>query len=117
MYLTFRTHPPHVATLVLKIVFTTPYELSFVFWVMTPCSLVGDNQRFRVLPQYSEKLEAVCSSETMVTIYQTTRCHNPETRNSAMNLHRREHFRSRHEAGTHSVRNTFIVQCNLDNPN
>jgi hypothetical protein len=70
-----------------------------------------------ILPQSSEKLRTMCSSEKLVTIYQTTRCHNPETRKSPMNVHRREHFRSRHEAGMHSVYNTSTVQCSLDNPN
>jgi hypothetical protein len=39
-----------------------------IFWDMTPCSLII----------FTLKMEASCSSEAFVTIYQTTRGHIPE---------------------------------------
>jgi hypothetical protein len=46
-----------------------------VFWVVTPCVLVGGYQR---LALFALKKEAMRSSETLVTPYKTSRRHNPE---------------------------------------
>jgi hypothetical protein len=48
-----------------------------VFWVVTPCGLT---------------MEAVCSSETLVPTYKSTRHHNPQDHHG--NLHRRENLKS-----------------------
>jgi hypothetical protein len=51
------------------------------FWVMTPCGLVDRYQPSRrnmLPPSLTLKREAVCSSETLVPIYKSTRRHNPE---------------------------------------
>jgi hypothetical protein len=45
-----------------------------VFWVVAPCSLVEVYQRFRI----ALMMEAVMTSETMVSFYQTTWRYNPE---------------------------------------
>jgi hypothetical protein len=50
-----------------------------VFWIVTPCCLVGGYKR---------------SSETLVTIYKSTLSHKPEDHNQ--HLHRRENFTSRY---------------------
>jgi hypothetical protein len=53
-----------------------------VFWVVTPCSVVVEYQRFRdtccVYLHFTLKMEAALSSETMVSYYNTTWRHNPE---------------------------------------
>lgn len=50
-----------------------------MLWKMAPCTLV--------LPQnYTLKMEALRFSETMVTNYQATRCHNPQDYNMNRNL-------------------------------
>jgi len=46
-----------------------------VFWDMTPCSLVGAYQLFRVHFNYPEDGGSI-SPETFETIYQCTCCHN-----------------------------------------
>jgi hypothetical protein len=43
-----------------------------VFCVVTHCNPVGCYQRSTM------KMEAIASSETLVTTHKTTRCHNPE---------------------------------------
>jgi hypothetical protein len=61
---------------------------SVVFWVVTPCSLIRDTNfgeehtafKFRAASK-TLKMEAVCSSETLVSSCQTIRCHNPEDNN------------------------------------
>jgi hypothetical protein len=50
--------------------------------------------RRNTMPQSSAlKMEAVCSSETLVPTYKSTRRHNPENHNQQ--LHRRENLRIR----------------------
>jgi hypothetical protein len=66
-----------------------------VTWVMAPYSLVGRQEHFagthcilcKSCSQITStlKMEAVCSSETLVPIYQTSWCHNSDDHN--MNLH------------------------------
>jgi hypothetical protein len=53
-----------------------------LFWVVTPCKLV----RLKIL-----KMETICFSESLVSIYESTRRHNPEQHR---HLHRRENLRS-----------------------
>jgi hypothetical protein len=58
--------------------------------VVTPCSLFCSYQLFGGpyclhLLIYIPKMEAVCSSETLVTTYKTTRCNNPDGHN--LNFH------------------------------
>jgi hypothetical protein len=49
-----------------------------VFWVVTLCSLVGGYQLFG---EMYPRMEEMCSSKTLVTIYQSKRCHNTEDHN------------------------------------
>jgi hypothetical protein len=53
-----------------------------VFWVVEPCSLVEVYQRFRgpcCLHQgIALMMEAARTCETLVNLYQTTQCYNPE---------------------------------------
>jgi hypothetical protein len=57
-----------------------------VFWVVAPCNLVEFYQRFRgpcCLHHQGDALialmtEAARTSETLVKLYQITRCYNPE---------------------------------------
>jgi hypothetical protein len=48
----------------------------FVFWVVTPCGRVGRYRRFG--GTYCLKMETVCSSQTLVSTFKSTRRHNPE---------------------------------------
>jgi hypothetical protein len=48
-----------------------------VFWVVAPCSLVEVYRRFRGA-SIIRVMEAASTSETLVNIYQTTWCNNPE---------------------------------------
>jgi hypothetical protein len=50
-----------------------------VFWVVAPCSLIA------------LMMEAARTSETLVNVYQTTRCYNPEDSN--LHTHRRENLK------------------------
>jgi hypothetical protein len=56
-----------------------------VFWVVAPCSL-GD----------ALMMEAARTSETLVQLYQTTRCYNPE--DSHLHTHRGENLKSYEDA-------------------
>jgi hypothetical protein len=51
-----------------------------IFWVMTPCSFMGAYHRFGgtcyLHPQNILKTEVAGSSETLITIYKATQCHN-----------------------------------------
>jgi hypothetical protein len=58
-----------------------------VMWVVTPCCLAGGCQRFGGI-----EMEAIRSSETLVTIYKTTRLHNPEDYHR--HLHHRQNFKT-----------------------
>jgi hypothetical protein len=51
--------------------------LMVVFWVVTPCSLIGGNQYFMEMYASILKVE-ICSSKTVITSYKTIWCHNPE---------------------------------------
>jgi hypothetical protein len=62
-----------------------------IFWIVTPCRLVGGYQRFG---DSTMKMEAILFSETLVTTYTTTRRHNSEDHN--LQLHRRERFEILH---------------------
>jgi hypothetical protein len=63
-----------------------------VFWVVTPCILVGGYQcfggRYRLSLHFIMKMAAVCSSETLVT---TVQRHNPQDHDR--HLHRRENLK------------------------
>jgi hypothetical protein len=48
-----------------------------VFWIVMPCGFVGC---IDVLESAALKRDAVCSSETLVLIYNSTGHHNPEGR-------------------------------------
>jgi hypothetical protein len=50
-----------------------------VFWVLTPRGMWGGDQRFRC--SSTLKMEAICSSETLVCTSKTSLCHNPENHN------------------------------------
>jgi hypothetical protein len=57
--------------------------LSVVFWVVTPCDLVcgycfAGTITFIFRDQLTLKMEAIHSSEMLVTTYKTTQYHNPE---------------------------------------
>jgi hypothetical protein len=57
---------------------------NMILWIMTPCSLIYGYQVWKNMPLFSSstlKMETESSSETFVTTYQTTRCHNSECRN------------------------------------
>jgi hypothetical protein len=43
-----------------------------LFWVVTPCRLVGRYQRSAL------KMETVCFYETLVSTYESTKNHNPQ---------------------------------------
>jgi hypothetical protein len=43
-----------------------------VFWIKTHCSPVGE---YYFGGKYSLRMEAVCSSETVILTYQPTQCH------------------------------------------
>jgi hypothetical protein len=69
-----------------------------VFWVIAPCSLVEVYQRFRgacCLHHQGDEwmmMEAARTSETLVNVYQTTRCYSPE--DSHLRTYRRENLKS-----------------------
>jgi hypothetical protein len=66
-----------------------------VFWIVVPCRLLWVYQRFRRLyclhHQGDLMMEAVQTSETLVYLYQCTRCHNPE--DSHLRTHGRENLK------------------------
>jgi hypothetical protein len=41
----------------------------FAFWAVTPCGLIGSYQRFEGTYSLTLKMEAVCSSERLVSTY------------------------------------------------
>jgi hypothetical protein len=66
-----------------------------VFWVVAPCSLVEVYQRFGgpcCLHHQGDEYWAMSTSETLVNVYQTTRCYNPKDSN--LHTHRRENLES-----------------------
>jgi hypothetical protein len=67
----------------------------FLFWVVTPCGLVGRHQRFGWI--YGLKIDAVSSSETLVSSYKPTRRYDsefkkksPNNRTSLLSVHIRK---------------------------
>jgi hypothetical protein len=66
-------YPLHKFTMAVKI-------KSVIFWVMTPCSFTGTYPRFgeTCYPHRKDipKMEVAGSSETLITIYKATQCHN-----------------------------------------
>jgi hypothetical protein len=79
-----------------------------VFWIVTPCSLVGAYQRFggtyrlHLQGSFSHvgryqhfggrvKMKEIRSSETSVTTYKKTRCYNPEDLQSTFKKKFRSH--------------------------
>jgi hypothetical protein len=89
-----------------------------VFWVVTPCGLIGGYQRFggtchfhfqrrshftsifRVEVISTVKMDVIRSSELLVTSYKTTRRHNPEYH--SRHLHRHENLKSQYYCFDHS---------------
>jgi hypothetical protein len=60
----------HVASFCMRLSILTAVKMSMLaFWVVTPCGLVG---------RYQMKMETVCSSDILVSTYNSTRGHNPE---------------------------------------
>jgi hypothetical protein len=61
-------------TIIYDIIFevSTAVKIHVVLWVMILCSLVGECLRFEETGCFY--LHAVCSTETLVPIYLTTRC-------------------------------------------
>jgi hypothetical protein len=66
-----------------SVVLTAVKMSMLVFWVVTPCGLVGRYQRFRgtyclllqgfLSPSSAPKMEALCFSETLVSTFKSTR--------------------------------------------
>jgi hypothetical protein len=74
-----------------------------IFWVVIPCSLVVGFQR-EVTSTLN--MEAIRSSEMLVTTYKTARCHNPQDHNR--HLHRRVIVKSRNKTYRSQVYNHIL---------
>jgi hypothetical protein len=59
-------------------VLTAVKSLMLIFWIVTPCGLLADTNISAL------KMEAVCSSETLVSIYKSTRCYYPKYQHQQM---------------------------------
>jgi hypothetical protein len=93
----FKQKMIHLEIICLQILFQRRFLKSIIFWDVTPCSLL-----FCLPPAYllvfaeiissTPKMEAICSSITLVATQQTTRRHIPE--DDTLNKHRCENLKS-----------------------